>query len=219
MHPPLPTRSCDLVGTPFAPPGKPKRRLPGAGLDDAYKVPQAHFMWGLLQTNSRKSRCRAYGLNKLLFAQTAPPPLRGRGTGWGQIRRGYLWSASVRSTDLDFSPQKNLNPYPAQLSVKGVCQGGSSVPLDRVLVPFTRVKGTPPRRAVLTMPLQKPPRRRQATANYPPPGRRTGYAFAKGRAPPLGDRQLGLKIFYLLFLGEKQPLAGHEWRAKRDFAL
>ena len=22
---------------------------------------------------------------------------------WGQIRRGYLWSASVRSTDLDFS--------------------------------------------------------------------------------------------------------------------
>ena len=132
---------------------------------------------------------------------------------------GYLWSASVRSRDLDFSPQKNLNPYPAQLSVKGVCQGGSSVPLDRVLVPFTRVKGTPPRRAVLTMPLQKPPRRRQATANYPPPGRRTGYAFAKGRAPPLGDRQLGLKIFYLLFLGEKQPLAGHEWRAKRDFAL
>ena len=29
---------------------------------------------------------------------------------WGQIRRGYLWSASVRSTDLDFSPQKNPNP-------------------------------------------------------------------------------------------------------------
>ena len=30
------------VGAP--PPGKPKRRLPGAGLDDAYKAPQAHFM-------------------------------------------------------------------------------------------------------------------------------------------------------------------------------
>jgi len=28
---------------------------------------------------------------------------------WGQMRHGYLWSASVRSTDLDFSPQKNLN--------------------------------------------------------------------------------------------------------------
>ena len=80
----------------------------------------------------------------------------------GQIRRGYLWSASVRSTDLDFSFQKNLNPYPAQLSVKRDCQGGSSVPLDRILVPFVRTKGTPPRRAVLTMPLQKaPPRRRR----------------------------------------------------------
>ena len=78
-------------------------------------------------------------MNKQLFAQTAPPPLRGRGRGcgaerrqwrmqrggapaavekieqassakifsgtarrWGQIRRGYLWSASVRSTDLFF---------------------------------------------------------------------------------------------------------------------
>ena len=132
---------------------------------------------------------------------------------------GYLWSASVRSTDLDFSPQKNLNPYPAQLSVKGVCQGGSSVPLDRVLPTFARTKVGPRRVGVQTRPFQKALRRRQATANYPPPGRRTGYAFAKGPAPPLGDRQLGLKIFYLLFLGEKQPLAGHEWRAKRDFAL
>ena len=57
--------------------------------DDAYKVPQAHFMWGLLQTNSRKSRCRAYGLNKLLFAQTAPPPQRGRGRGCGAERRQW----------------------------------------------------------------------------------------------------------------------------------
>ena len=87
----------------------------------------------------RKSRCRDRNLNKQLFAQTAPPPLRGRGRGCGaerrqgrmqrggapaavekieqassakifsgtarrrgQIRRGYLWSASVRSTDLFF---------------------------------------------------------------------------------------------------------------------
>ena len=31
----------------------------------------------------RKSRCRDRNLNKQLFAQTAPPPLRGRGTGRG----------------------------------------------------------------------------------------------------------------------------------------
>ena len=55
--------------------------------------------------------------------------------------------------DLDFSPQKNLNSYPAQLSVKGVCQGESPVPLDRILVPFVRTKGTPRRRAVQIMPL------------------------------------------------------------------
>ena len=83
----------------------------------------------------------------------------------GQIRRGYLWSASVRSTDLDFSPQKNLNPYPAQLSVKGVCQGGSPVPLDRILVPFVRTKGTPRRRAVQALHPAYSPRRRQATSN------------------------------------------------------
>ena len=44
----------------------------------ALKVPAAHFMWGLLQTNSRKSRCRDYGLDKQLFVQTAPPPQRSK---------------------------------------------------------------------------------------------------------------------------------------------
>ena len=132
-------------------------------------------------------------MNKQLFAQTAPPPPRGRGQGVrsrappvadaarrstrsGRKNRageqrddffghrkavganaaaGYLWSASVRSTDLDFSPQKNLNPYPAQLSVKGVCQGGSSVPRGPVLLPFAGAKGRPPRRAVLIKPCKR----------------------------------------------------------------
>ena len=80
---------------------------------------------------------------------------------------GYLWSASVRSTDLDFSPQKNLNPYPAQLSVKGVCQGGSSVPLDRVLPTFARTKVGPRREGVLTTPLQKAARRRRRSQTGP----------------------------------------------------
>ena len=44
----------------------------------ALKVPAAHFYVKFLQTDSRKSCCRAYGLNKQLFAQTAPPPQRGR---------------------------------------------------------------------------------------------------------------------------------------------
>ena len=57
--------------------------------DDAYKVPQAHFMWGLLQTNSKKSCCLTYGMNKQLLVQTAPPPLRGRGRGCGAERRQW----------------------------------------------------------------------------------------------------------------------------------
>ena len=54
----------------------------------------------------------------------------------------------------------------------------------------TRVKGTPRRRAVQALHPAYSPRRRQATANYPPPGRRTGYAFAKGSATPTGERKL-----------------------------
>ena len=38
LRPKTPTRRSP------PPPGKPKQRLPGAGLDDAYKAPQAHFM-------------------------------------------------------------------------------------------------------------------------------------------------------------------------------
>ena len=86
---------------------------------------------------------------------------------WGQMRRGYLWSASVRSTDLDFSPQKNLNPYPAQLSVKRDCQGGSPVPLDRILVPFVRTKGTPRRRAVQALHPAESMRRRRRLQTGP----------------------------------------------------
>ena len=63
--------------------------------------------------------------------------------------------------------REKQHSYPAQLSVKGVCQGGSPVPLCPVLLPFAGAKGRPPRRAVLTMPLQKAPRRRQATTNWP----------------------------------------------------
>ena len=76
--------------------------------------------------------------------------------GWGRCARGYLGSVSVRSTDLDFSTEKNLNPYPAQLSVKGVCKGESPVPLCPVLLPFAGAKGMPPRRAVLIKPCKRP---------------------------------------------------------------
>ena len=34
----------------------------------------------------------------------------------------------------------------------------------------------------------------------PPPGRRTGYAFAKGSATPTGDHKLDIKILFSTFL-------------------
>ena len=47
--------------------------------------------------------------------------------GGGRCACGYLWSVSVRSTDLDFSPQKNLNSYPAlQATERGSSRGNLS---------------------------------------------------------------------------------------------
>ena len=115
----------------------------------------------------------------------------------GQIRRGYLWSASVRSTDLDFSPQKNLNPYPAQLSVKGVCQGGSSVPLDRVLPTFARTKVGPRRVGVLTKPCKRP---RDADRRLQIWSKISFTAFHGRKAGPAGRR--------ILLCGEGRAQAG-----------
>ena len=47
--------------------------------------------------------------------------------GGGRCACGYLGSVSVRSTDLDFSPQKNLNSYPAlQATERGSSRGNPS---------------------------------------------------------------------------------------------
>ena len=105
----------------------------------------------------RKSRCRGRNLNKQLFAQAAPPPLRGRGTGRGQMRLRLLWERICAQYGRCFASFVSSTASDRKGFVKG-----EAVPLDRILVPFVRTKGTPPRRAVLTMPLQKAPRRRQA---------------------------------------------------------
>ena len=72
------------------------------------------------------------------------------------MRRRHLESVSVRSTDDAFASFVSSTASDRKGFVKG-----EAVPLDRILVPFVRTKGTPPRRAVLTMPLQKAPRRRR----------------------------------------------------------
>ena len=77
----------------------------------------------------------------------APFPPSGKGVGGkGKCACGYLGSVSVRSTDLFFLIiEGKTNPYPAQPATGVLGQSPK-----RVLVPFTRVKGTPRRRAVQT---------------------------------------------------------------------
>ena len=81
--------------------------------------------------------------------------------GGGRCACGYLGSVSVRSTD-----EASASFVSSTASDRKGFVKGEAVPLDRILVPFVRTKGTPPRRAVLTMPLQKASRRRQARRNY-----------------------------------------------------
>ena len=72
----------------------------------------------------RKSRCRDRNLNKQLFAQTAPPPLRGRGTGRGQMRLRLLWERICAQYGRCFSIVR-IQHCKRQ---KGVRQGGSCPP-------------------------------------------------------------------------------------------
>ena len=160
------------VGAP--PPGKPKQRLPGAGLDDAYRVPQAHFMLGNCKPIAGSHDVEPMGWISSCLPRRPLPRCGGGEQGGGKYAVA-TFGAHLCAVRICFSRllREKQYSYPAQLSVKGVCKGESLVPLCPVLLPFAGAKGRPPRRAVLTMPLQKAPRRRQATTNYPPPGRRT----------------------------------------------
>ena len=106
-------------------------------------------------------------MNKQLFVQTAPPPLRGRGMGWGQIRRGYLWSASVRSTDLFFPIIEGKTIFVSSTAKRqrGLQRGKLGSPLP-CFASFCRSK-------------------RKA-----PAASGVNYAFAKGSTPPIGDQKL-----------------------------
>ena len=105
----------------------------------------------------RESRCRDQNLNKQLFAQTAPPPLRGRGTGRGQMRQRLLLERICAQYGRCFASFVSSTASDRKGFVKG-----ESVPLDPLLPPFGGAKGGPRRAGVQVMPLQKAPRRRQA---------------------------------------------------------
>ena len=86
--------------------------------DDAYKVPQAHFYveiadraprigeggrgCGAERRQWRMQRGGAPAAVEKIEQASSAKIFSGTARRWGQIRRGYLWSASVRSTDLFF---------------------------------------------------------------------------------------------------------------------
>ena len=164
---------------PERPPGKPKGGFPERGLNGAYKVPQAHLPPPNLPRFGGGERppflCKpiapltiTMGLRLAVFATPntprillsvpnyqpirAPFPPSGKGVGGkGSYACGYFWSDSVRSTDLFFLIiEGKTNPYPAQPATGVLGQSPK-----RVLVPFTRVKGTPRRRAVQIIIIKK----------------------------------------------------------------
>ena len=137
--------------TPYASePSRPETlRIPGAGLDDADKEPQAHF--NLVPAN----RLQEITLSSLWVEQAAicpdgpSPATGGGGRGGGRCARGYLGSVSVRSTDDALASFVSSTASDRKGFVKG-----ESVPLDPVLLPFAGTKGRPPRRAVLIVTLR-----------------------------------------------------------------
>ena len=87
----------------------------------------------------------------------APFPPRERGWGERADTPVATLGAILCAVRIDFGLPSKINPYPAQPATGVLGQSPK-----RVLVPFTRVKGTPRRRAVLTK-------------------------FSKKLAPPIGD--------------------------------
>ena len=112
------------------------------------------------------------------FPHSSPPLRRGQGWWFAVLRSSaaaikmchrHLGSVSVRSTDLDFSWEKNLNSYPA-LQATGVLGQRPK----RILPTFVRTKVGPRRVGVLTK-ITKRPAPPEVIANFfttTPPGRR-----------------------------------------------
>ena len=123
----------------------------------------------------------------LITSPSEPLSRLGKGGGGkGQMRLRLPWERFCAQYGLIFGSRRKINPYPAQPAT-GVL--GRSP--KRVLVPFTRVKGTPRRRAVLTKFSKRlaPP---QAISRYNLTGRGgwgAGLIFAE-ECPAAGRRKV-----------------------------
>ena len=81
---------------------------------------------------------------------------------WGQMRLRLPWERICAQYGFRFFIQEKSKFVSSTASDRKGLVKGESVPLDRVLPTFARTKVGPRRAGVLTIPLQKAPRRRQA---------------------------------------------------------
>ena len=137
----LKTRSPCCAGvqngepTPLSPP--PRRGTTGQ-VNKYFKVGGLRFLHAL---TPRAPNCRPD------FISPSGPLSRHRERGWGERADTPVATlgAILCAVRIDFGLPSKINPYPAQPATGVLGQRPK-----RVLVPFTRVKGTPRRRAVLT---------------------------------------------------------------------
>ena len=95
-----------------------------------------------LQALTPRERC-----SRFIVTNPSGPLSRPRERGWGERADTPVATlgAILCAVRIDFRLPSKINPYPAQPATGVLGQRPK-----RVLVPFTRVKGTPRRRAVLT---------------------------------------------------------------------
>ena len=123
--PPFPSGPCVPLGAPYqntlgAVPQDPltlKLRLDTNDVNIVRTAPQIRsqgacgaFYWGNCKPIAGSHAVETMGWISSYLSRRPLPRSGGGERGGGRYARGYLWSASVRSTDLDFSSQKNLNP-------------------------------------------------------------------------------------------------------------
>ena len=115
----------------------PPRRGTRGWINKYFKVGGLRF----LQALTPRERC-----SRFIVTNPSGPLSRHRERGWGERADTPVATlgAILCAVRIDFGLPSKINPYPAQPATGVLGQRPK-----RVLVPFTRVKGTPRRRAVL----------------------------------------------------------------------
>ena len=115
----------------------PQRRGTRGRINKYFKVGGLRF----LQALTPRERC-----SRFIVTNPSGPLSRHRERGWGERADTPVATlgAILCAVRIDFRLPPQINPYPAQPATGVLGQSPK-----RVLVPFTRVKGTPRRRAVL----------------------------------------------------------------------